>query len=66
MVDVYRYSLMNKGQETVDLTETAFYRKGVKAVSFFPHLALKPGEGGYVFLLADKPKSASTGPGALQ
>ena len=66
VVDVYRYSLMNKGQETVDLTETAFYRKGVKAVSFFPHLALKPGEGGYVFLLADKPKSASTGPGALQ
>ena len=56
-VDVYRYAIRNAGGDLVDLAETAFYRKGVKAVSFFPHLSLRPGEGGYVFLLADKPKS---------
>lgn len=60
-VDVYRYSIMNAGSEVVDLAETAFYRKGVKAVSFFPKLSLAPRESGYVFLLADKPKAAQTG-----
>ena len=57
-VDVYRYSIKNASEEVVDLAETAFYRKGVKAVSFFPSISLPPGEAGYVFLLADKPKSA--------
>jgi conjugal transfer pilus assembly protein TraK len=57
-VDVYRYSIKNASEEVVDLAETAFYRKGVKAVSFFPSISLQPGEAGYVFLLADKPKSA--------
>lgn len=58
-VDIYRYKLLNSGSTPVDLVETAFYRKGVKAVSFFPHISLGPGERGYVFLLADKPKSAA-------
>ena len=62
-VDVYRYSIRNAGGELVDLAETAFYRKGVKAVSFFPHLALRPGESGYVFLLADKPKAGQAANG---
>ena len=56
-VDLYRYQIVNKSTETVDLIETAFYRKGVKAVSFFPNIALKPDQSGYVFLLADKPQS---------
>ncbi len=56
-VDVYRYAIKNASEGAVDLAETAFYRKGVKAVSFFPKLSLQPGEGGYVFLLADKPKA---------
>jgi conjugal transfer pilus assembly protein TraK len=58
-VDLYRYQVVNKSGELVDLTETAFYRKGVKAVSFFPSISLKPGQDTYVFLLADKPKSAA-------
>lgn len=58
-VDLYRYQIVNKSGQQVDLTETAFYRKGVKAVSFFPNISLKPEQSGYVFLLADKPKSAA-------
>jgi len=53
VVDVYRYSLTNTGKDSIDMTETAFYKKGVKAVSFFPRLSLKPGERGYVFLLSE-------------
>lgn len=56
-VDIYRYRITNTASEKVDLVETAFYRKGVKAVSFFPNIALKPEQTGYVFLLAEKPKS---------
>lgn len=59
-VDIYRYQIVNKSGERVDLTETAFYRKGIKAVSFFPSISLKPEQSGYVFILADKPKSAAT------
>ena len=65
-VDIYRYSIKNLSGEVVDLAETAFYRKGVKAVSFFPNISLKPGEGSYVFLLADKPKSAQYDSGVAQ
>lgn len=59
-VDIYRYQIVNVSTEKVDLTETAFYRKGIKAVSFFPTISLKPAQSGYVFILADKPKSAAT------
>jgi conjugal transfer pilus assembly protein TraK len=59
-VDLYRYQIVNKSGEAVDLAETAFYRNGVKAVSFFPSLSLKPEQAGYVFLLADKPQSAAS------
>lgn len=63
-VDIYRYKLENTGHDPIDLVETAFFRKGVKAISFFPRMSLKPGEVSYVFLLADKPKStADTGAG---
>ena len=58
-VDIYRYQIVNKSGEKVDLTETAFYRKGIKAVSFFPTISLKPEQSGYVFILADKPVSAA-------
>ena len=58
VVDIYRYRLTNKGTEPLDLVETAFFRNGVKAVSFFPRLSLQPGQQGYVFLLADKPAAA--------
>ena len=57
--DIYRYRITNSGSKPIDLVETAFYRKGVKAVSFFPSFALNPGDQSYVFLLADKPESAN-------
>lgn len=60
VVDIYRYKLRNAGKEAVDLVETAFFRKGVKAISFFPLMSLQPGEGSYVFLLADKPRAAAS------
>lgn len=60
-VDIYRYAIKNVSDEQVDLAETAFYRRGVKAVSFFPNLGLKPGETGYVFLMAEKPKAGQAG-----
>lgn len=60
VVDIYRYKLRNSGNERIDLVETAFFRKGVKAVSFFPRLSLAAGEESYVFLLADKPKAAAS------
>ncbi|MBV7542103.1 type-F conjugative transfer system secretin TraK [Acidovorax sp. sic0104] len=66
VVDVYRYKLLNAGKERIDLLETAFYRKGVKAVSFFPRISLAPGEHSYVFLLADKPKAAASYGGEAQ
>lgn len=59
VVDIYRYKLLNTGTTPLDLVETAFYRKGVKAISFFPRMSLQPGEVSYVFLLADKPKAAN-------
>lgn len=53
--DVYRYKLVNQNAEKADLYEPVFYRKGVKAVSYFPRLSLASGENTYVFILADKP-----------
>lgn len=60
VVDVYRYEIKNDGTKLMDLNESAFYRKDIRAVAFFPHLALKRGESGYVFILADKPDAASS------
>lgn len=59
VVDIYRYRIRNIGEQPLDLVETAFFRQGVKAVSFFPRMALQPGQQSYVFLLADKPTSAA-------
>jgi|GEM_PF-5683476 len=56
-LDVYRYKINNRSIKTLDLSEPAFYRSGVKAVSFFPKLALDANESGYVFIAADKPSA---------
>lgn len=53
-LDVYRYRITNTSANTLNLSEPAFYREGVKAVSFFPRLALRPNESSYVFILASK------------
>lgn len=57
--DIYRYKLVNRGEEKADLYEPAFYRKGVKAVSYFPRLSLAKDESTYVFILADKPTAGA-------
>lgn len=59
VVDIYRYRVKNIGEQPLDLVETAFFRQGVKAVSFFPRMSLQPGQQSYVFLLADKPASGA-------
>lgn len=53
-LDVYRYKIENQSEKTIDLSETAFYRKGVRAVSFFPLQSLEVNESSYVFIVADK------------
>ncbi|NVZ11515.1 type-F conjugative transfer system secretin TraK [Allochromatium humboldtianum] len=55
IIDIYRYRISNSGKKALDLHENNFYRKGVRAVAFFPRLSLAPNEDGYVFILADKP-----------
>lgn len=61
VADIYRYRLVNTSDKQIDLVETAFFREGVKAVSFFPHTSLQPKQVSYVFILADKPESAAQG-----
>jgi conjugal transfer pilus assembly protein TraK len=53
-LDIYSYLIMNKGEKDVKLSETSFYRKGVKAVSIFPNLKLSPNETTMVYVIADK------------
>lgn len=58
VLDVYRYKIQNISNKSIDLSETAFARDGVKAISFFPLSSLESGQESYVFLLAEKPESA--------
>lgn len=58
-IDIYRYRVVNTGTQSIDLQEPPFYRKGVRAVSFFPRLALSPTEETFVFILAGKPESGA-------
>lgn len=53
-LDIYRYQLNNVGERTIALNEGIFYRKGVKAVSFFPLDTLRPKEKTFVFIVAAK------------
>lgn len=53
-VDIYRYLVVNNSREAVELSETSFYQKGVRAVSIFPNLVLQPGDKTDVYVIADK------------
>lgn len=53
-LDIYRYQLNNAGERTIALNEGVFYRKGVKAISFFPRDTIKPKEKTFVFIVAAK------------
>lgn len=52
-LDIYKYKVENN-QDDVELSETSFYQKGVKAVSIYPNLILRKGETTNIYVLADK------------
>ena len=52
-LDIYKYKVENN-QETIELSETSFYQRGVRAVSILPSAVLHKGESATVFVLADK------------
>lgn len=53
-LDIYQYTVTNNSGQTIEMAESSFYRKGVRAVSIFPNLILAPGEFTKVYVLADK------------
>lgn len=54
-LDVFRYKIESFSKnKTLELSETAFWQKGVRAVSIYPLVRLKPGESTYAFIVADK------------
>lgn len=53
-LDVYRYRVRNNKSETIELSETSFYQKGVRAVSIYPNLQLEAGQETTVYVVADK------------
>jgi len=52
-LDIYKYKVENS-YKTIELSETSFYQKGVRAVSIFPNIVLNKGESTFVYVLADK------------
>lgn len=52
-LDIYKYKVQNN-QEDIELSETQFYRAGVRAVSIVPSVVLHKGESAMVYVLADK------------
>lgn len=52
-LDIYKYKVENS-LTTIELSETSFYRKGVRAVSITPNTILNKGESTFVYVLADK------------
>lgn len=51
--DIYKYKVENN-QAKVELSESSFYQRGVRAVSIFPNVLLGKGESTNVYVLADK------------
>lgn len=57
--DVYRYRVNTVRSQAVEMEESAFWTKGVRAVAFYPTAIVKPGVPTDVFVVADK--SATVG-----
>lgn len=53
-LDVYRYRVENNQSATIELSETQFYQKGVKAVAITPNVILQQGDATTVYVVADK------------
>lgn len=52
---LYRYRVENASQESVELSEPAFFDRGVRAVAFWPSVRLEPGASSFAFIAADYP-----------
>ena len=53
-MDIFSYKVINSGKETVQLSETSFYTKGVMAVGMYPASTLKQNEETYVYVISNK------------
>lgn len=55
-LDIFRYRIVNISGGEIELSEEAFYQRGVKAVSFFPHLRLSARKSTNVFIVTGHPE----------
>lgn len=52
---LYRYRVENASKETVELSEPAFFDRGVRAVAFWPSVRLEPSAATFAFIAAEYP-----------
>ena len=53
-MDLFVYRLTNKGVSSVELTESSFYDKTVRAVAFYPDIRLDANQTTRVYILSWK------------
>lgn len=53
-LDIFVYQAANAGNPTINLTETSFYQKGVRAVGMYPLSTLRHADKTYVYVISDK------------
>jgi conjugal transfer pilus assembly protein TraK len=53
-LDVYTYRVENQGDKRIDLSESSFYQKGVRAVGLYPSSSLEKNESTYLYVVSDK------------
>lgn len=53
-LDIFVYQAQNAGNPTINLSETSFYQKGVRAVGMYPLSTLQHAEKTYVYVISDK------------
>lgn len=53
-LDIFVYQAQNAGASTINLSETSFYQKGVRAVGMYPLSTLRKADKTYVYVISDK------------
>ena len=53
-LDIFVYQAQNAGNPTINLSETSFYQKGVRAVGMYPLSTLRHADKTYVYVISDK------------
>jgi len=53
-LDIFVYQAQNAGNPTINLSETSFYQKGVRAVGMYPLSTLRKADKTYVYVISDK------------